>query len=250
MTEQEWLTGESPQKTRGHLEEAGRTSERKLRLFATVCCRRVGRWFLDPCQHAAVEVLERYADGLATAGELHAACTAAGEIDEGHHLLTGGRLEADQDALDAAYHAAQAVAQAACNDPPGRDQPTYFHRLYDTIMHAVEAAGYGAVAADPVGGRSLAAQAAERTALAGLLRCVVGNSFRRAAFDPAWRTSTAVALAAQMYDSRDFSAMPILADALMDAGCDNDDVLNHCRTPGEHVRGCWVVDLILAKESP
>jgi hypothetical protein len=62
-----------------------------------------------------------------------------------------------------------------------------------------------------------------------------------------WRTSTAVTLAQQMYDSRDFSAMPILADALQDAGCDNADILDHCRGPGPHVRGCWVVDLVLGK---
>jgi hypothetical protein len=51
-----------------------------------------------------------------------------------------------------------------------------------------------------------------------------------------------------MYDSRDFSAMPILADALQDASCDNEDVLTHCRGQGSHVRGCWVVDLCLGKE--
>jgi hypothetical protein len=51
-----------------------------------------------------------------------------------------------------------------------------------------------------------------------------------------------------MYASRDFSAMPILADALQDAGCDSDDVLNHCRGEDSHVRGCWVVDLVLSKE--
>ncbi|WP_232069567.1 hypothetical protein [Gemmata massiliana] len=67
-------------------------------------------------------------------------------------------------------------------------------------------------------------------------------------FSSLWRTSTAVALAAQMYESRDFSAMPVLADALQDAGCDNADILNHCRGAGGHVRGCWVVDLVLGKE--
>jgi hypothetical protein len=51
-----------------------------------------------------------------------------------------------------------------------------------------------------------------------------------------------------MYESRDFGAMPILADALQDAGCASDDVLSHCRGPGPHVRGCWVVDLMLGKE--
>ncbi|MBY0456198.1 MAG: hypothetical protein K2V38_02555 [Gemmataceae bacterium] len=77
---------------------------------------------------------------------------------------------------------------------------------------------------------------------------IFGNPFRPVAFASAWRTDTAIALARQVYESRDFSAMPILADALQDAGCDNDDILSHCRNPGEHVRGCWVVDLVLGKE--
>ncbi|MBP3955754.1 hypothetical protein J8F10_10715 [Gemmata sp. G18] len=79
-------------------------------------------------------------------------------------------------------------------------------------------------------------------------REVLGNPFRPVTFAPDWRTSTALALAAQMYRSRDFSAMPILADALQDAGCENTDILNHCRGPGPHVRGCWGVDLVLEKE--
>ncbi len=62
-----------------------------------------------------------------------------------------------------------------------------------------------------------------------------------------WRTTTATTIASQMYDSREFGAMPILADALQDAGCENADILEHCRGPGPHVRGCWVVDLVLGK---
>jgi hypothetical protein len=91
-----------------------------------------------------------------------------------------------------------------------------------------------------------------------LLREVFGNPFttgrrrkrdprRGWAFEPAWRTDTVTALAHQMYESRDFSAMPILADALQDAGCDNPDLLAHCRDQAEHVRGCWALDLILAR---
>ena len=80
------------------------------------------------------------------------------------------------------------------------------------------------------------------------LRDIFGNPFRPVTFSPEWRTDTAVALARQMYESRDFSAMPILADALQDAGCDSDDILAHCRDPKQvHVRGCWVVDLVLGK---
>jgi hypothetical protein len=66
-------------------------------------------------------------------------------------------------------------------------------------------------------------------------------------FDPAWRTEHTVGLAEKMYDDRDFAALPILADALEEAGCDRADILSHCREPGAHVRGCWVVDLVLGK---
>ena len=88
----------------------------------------------------------------------------------------------------------------------------------------------------------------DTTCVHGIVRDIFGNPFRPAAFDPAWRTPTAVALASGMYESRDFGAMPILADALQDAGCDSDEVLGHCRGPGPHVCGCWVVDLVLGKE--
>ncbi len=77
---------------------------------------------------------------------------------------------------------------------------------------------------------------------------VFGNPARPVVFDPTWQTDTAVSLAKYMYESRDFSPMPILADALQDAGCDSEDVLNHCRDEKQmHVRGCWVVDLVLGK---
>jgi len=86
----------------------------------------------------------------------------------------------------------------------------------------------------------------ERTS--GLLREVFGNPVAPVAFSPTWRTSTTLALGQGMYDARDFSAMPILADALQDAGCEDAAILDHCRGPGPHVRGCWVVDLVLGKE--
>ena len=82
---------------------------------------------------------------------------------------------------------------------------------------------------------------------ASLVRDIYGNPFRPVTFDPAWRSATAAGLAGSMYTARDFAAMPILADALEESGCDNPDVLAHCRGPGPHVRGCWVVDLVLGK---
>jgi hypothetical protein len=81
------------------------------------------------------------------------------------------------------------------------------------------------------------------------LHRIFGNPFRPVTFSPEWRTDTAVALALQMYESRDFTAMPILADALQDTGCSDERILNHCRdASATHVRGCWVVDLVLGKE--
>ncbi|WP_232069664.1 hypothetical protein [Gemmata massiliana] len=81
------------------------------------------------------------------------------------------------------------------------------------------------------------------------LRDIFGNPFRSVRFSPEWRTNTALALAEQIYAARDFSAMPVFADALQDAGCDNDDILNHCRSANQvHARGCWVVDLVMSRE--
>jgi hypothetical protein len=82
-----------------------------------------------------------------------------------------------------------------------------------------------------------------------LVRDIFGNPFRPVALDPAWLTSTVVALAEGIYAERAFDRMPILADGLQDAGCDNPDVLNHCRdASATHVRGCWVIDLLTGRQ--
>lgn len=76
---------------------------------------------------------------------------------------------------------------------------------------------------------------------------IFGNPFRPVTINPRWLTETVVALATGIYSERAFDRMPILADALEDAGCDHADILDHCRSNGPHVRGCWVVDLLLGK---
>jgi hypothetical protein len=106
---------------------------------------------------------------------------------------------------------------------------------------AEDAAGASARFAGRLGGRL-------RGAAAGHLRDLFGNPFRPVAVDPSWLTPTVVALAAGIYADGAFDRLPILADALQAAGCDNADVLGHCRGPGPHVRGCWVTDLVLGKE--
>jgi hypothetical protein len=101
-----------------------------------------------------------------------------------------------------------------------------------------------------------------RAEMAALLRDVFGNPFRPYCdlcphdgtgvgvlrhFDPAWRTPAAVGIARRAYDERDFGALPVLADALEEVGCEDSDILAHCRSPGPHVRGCHVLDLVLGK---
>ena len=82
-----------------------------------------------------------------------------------------------------------------------------------------------------------------------LMREVFGNPFRPVTVNPAWLTSDVRLLAMGIYDEKAFNHLPILADALQDAGCDSDDILNHFRDPNAtHVRGCWALDLVLGKE--
>jgi len=93
-----------------------------------------------------------------------------------------------------------------------------------------------------------ASWALERCKQALVVREIFGNPFRPIPANTSWLTSTVVTLAQAIYDERAFDQLPILADALEDAGCGNADILNHCRQPGEHVRGCWLVDLLLGKQ--
>jgi hypothetical protein len=85
-----------------------------------------------------------------------------------------------------------------------------------------------------------------RRRVADVFRDVFGDPFAPPPLDPAWRTATAVGVARGVYADRAFDRLPILADALEDAGCDSPAVLAHCRDGGPHVRGCWVVDWVLA----
>jgi hypothetical protein len=98
-----------------------------------------------------------------------------------------------------------------------------------------------------IGPRHKAAVMAEWAVQASLLRDIFGNPFRRPHFDPTWQTSSVVRLAKAIYEERAFDQLPPLADALEEAGCTNADILAHCRQPGLHFRGCWVMDLILGK---
>jgi hypothetical protein len=204
---------------RNHLKR----DRRKHRLFACACCRRLWDHLPDERSRKAIEASEAYADGKIDKKALtqaRRAATRASSVAPKSPLYTGSGWAAED--------AAQMLANQGFTDV----FVACTARALFATMH--------------LGLRSLAEEEAEQ---AKLLRDVFGNPFRPVAFDPAWRTETVVAMAETLYESRDFSAMPILADALQDAGCDSDDVLNHCRNESQpHTRGCWVVDLVLGKE--
>jgi hypothetical protein len=211
MTEAEWLTSDDPQKMLTQIR--GRGSERKWRFVACECLRCLQGLAFDFDITEILGVAERLAEGDApedALGEARATVTYWHDIAQ------------NSDGYVAA------VADAALQDDP---QAGAFSALQNAEYFSHEAFGYG------IGYH-----------YAGRAREIFGNPFQPVAFDPEWKSDTAVSLAKQMYESRDFSTMPILADALQDAGCDNDDILNHCRDANAtHVRGCWVVDLVLGK---
>lgn len=210
MTEAEWLACAEPGPM---LERITVPGHRKSRLFACTCCRRIASLITLKAMQT-IEVAERFADGNATGDDLY----------EAHPKKAPSKTRAD---FSQTYAAAEAVCCAVAEK-------------LDAIR-VMQAQSWAAAASTD--------RHAEGAAQANLLRDIFGNPFRPMTLDPQWRESTVVALAQQMYESRDFSAMPILADALQDAGCDNDDILTHCRDAnGVHVRGCWVVDLVLGKE--
>jgi hypothetical protein len=83
---------------------------------------------------------------------------------------------------------------------------------------------------------------------ASLVRCIFGHPFQTVKFDVRWLSLSVRELAVSCYGERRFDALPFLADALQEAGCDQKAILNHCRQPGVHVRGCWALDLVLGGE--
>jgi hypothetical protein len=196
----------------------GDAGGRRWRLFACGCCRRVWYMLRDRQSRRAVEVAERFADGAAPARELEEACRGAWDT---------WQLWPRMDSL-----AVKAVGAATWVAKPAVGP----HEAATVLEY------------------TLASEARLRPdeALldrAALVRDVFGNLFRPVAVDPAWlawNDGTLVRLARALYDEGAFDRLPVLADALEEAGCTDPDILSHCRAPAAHVRGCWLLDLLLA----
>jgi hypothetical protein len=210
QTEAGWLACTYPGSMLPHVLKG---SARKLRLFAVACCRRVWHLLPDPRSRRAVEAAEQWADGLLATTALRAARRAAHEVALGAH----GRH-------------AWALRAADWAAVPRKDKVSITAAMARWALEE---------------------RKPEERHQCDLLRDVFGFPFRPVAVDPGWRAwhgGAVVQVARAIYDEKRFADLPILADALEDAGCGNAEILAHCRGGGVHVRGCWVVDRVLAKE--
>jgi hypothetical protein len=234
MTEAEWLDSDNPLPMLIFLRR--KASQRRFRLYAVGCCRPILQLMPDECCRQAVAIAERFADGRATAEALREATEAAFDSSEDNSVATGRRSFAEGQGI---YFAARAASYAAHTSADEAARCTA-RTLY---LAAVGAAG------DLVTGMAArqAASCTVRHYRIRLIHDVFGNPFRPVKLDPAWRTGQVKRIAHAIYDDRRFEYMPVLGEALEEAGCTDQDLLNHCRQPGEHVRGCWVVDLLLGK---
>ncbi len=222
MTEAEWLTCTAPEPMLEFLYSRER-NERKLRLFVCACCRRIWHLLDDRCRNY-IEVFERCLDGLVGRKELFH--TEKPSFDNLRGL----------NPHSAAYVASYLVSQITTQSGTG----------WALAWNAVSEARQALLLQSPQFDNSV-----ECKAQAAHIREIFGNPFSPVLIERTilrWQDAIVPKLAQGLYGQLAFDLLPILADALEEAGCTNAYILNHCRQPGEHVRGCWVIDLILGKE--
>jgi hypothetical protein len=229
VTESEWQAGVFPNSMLEQLRSLA--SDRKLRLYLVACSHmfldRLGDPRLGWLQEV-VDVSERFADGRAKRKEIEGARKLGKEI--------WGQIP---------HHQTAAFGTAALAWNTTRDKT--FTAAMDASVSYVWSANARRQNKGPLFGDDKVLSGH----LCSLLRDIFGNPFRPSVIAPdwlAWNDGTVVKLARTIYEDRRWDIMPILGDALEDAMCDNDYILQHCRGPGPHARGCWVVDLILGKE--
>jgi hypothetical protein len=237
VTEAEWNIYADPQGMLEFLWCSGKLSDRKARLFAVAVCRRIWHALKDERSRRVVEVAERYADRLAVRGEVHSARAEALAAVRG--VLKCSATVASMRATRAAYGCLKSDFGAS-------------------LQTAQEVASDAAGASDERSPEDWdVAVRTEANAQVPLVRCLFGNPFRTLIVDQTWLTwnnGNVQKLARAAYEERelplgtlDTTRLGILADALEEAGCDDEHLLAHLRGPCPHARGCFVVDALLGK---
>lgn len=248
MTEQEWLECSRPKEPLKYLGSG--ITERKFRLFGAACCRRIWTLLDNDATRRVVEIAEQVADGKAPADLLGAVWSEAyrdlvsdEDADAAYHLGWGGLISNKRIfghnpniglwfyAYGLAVSAADALARSksgmSCLEDmsfeSGNERASWLVDLCKEVYRE------------------------ENGHQVRIIRCIFGNPFHPVSLDRTTLTHTVVSLAHAVYDEVAFDRLPILADALEDAGCHDAAILEHCRGPGPHVRGCWVLDLLLER---
>jgi hypothetical protein len=238
MTEAEWLNCTDPTPMLELLR--GKGSDRQFRLFAVACCRRMWHLLPDERSRRAVEVAERFAEGTADEAELRSTNLC---MEFNPATLESAAFLASVHRYDrpSTLHRYGIVDMAHLDEAARRRLESICLSGFQFPTDVAVAVARRAVAVDPP---------TEAATQAALVRCMFGNPFRPAVIDPPlvrWNDSTVVKIAQAIYDDRTFDLMPILADALEEAGCHDADILTHCRQPGPHAIGCWVIHSLLGR---
>jgi hypothetical protein len=242
MTEAEWLACDDPVAMLSVV-----SGTRALRLFSAAGCRHIWHLLTDERGRRAVEVAERFADGEATEEEREAAFEAAIEAQGDAEVQAYDRVGTGL--LESVGIMATAAANAASESWTfdGRHAELYY--LVGNPLDALrlETVERGQPVPDP--------NKADLALFVSLLREIFGNPFRMVTLDPSLLTPTVVGLAQAAYGDRhlpsgelDADRLAVLADALEEAGCADATILTHLHSAGLHVRGCWVVDLLVGKK--
>ncbi len=229
-----------------------KVSLRKLRLFGLACCRRVAHLIDDESMSVPrlLELAEANADGLAGDAEMRAARSQlqlsqswASRREKQPPPNKLRQIRASGFAIDAFADIFGLLPRQCDLYPPYPlpDDPDWILGS-DVLEDARLACAWSAPAS-----QQEEAFAAEGALQAQLVREIIANPFRPVVLAVAWLTRDAVAIAHEIYDERRFGDMPILADALEDAGCKDPTILDHCRQSGQHVRGCWLIDTLTGK---
>jgi hypothetical protein len=239
VTEEDWLSACKPDVMLEHLQRHSPrfASRRKPRLFACGCCRLGWSFLTDPKARFAVEVAERFADGQATMQERDAA----------RHALNSGVGTVADPIRPPPWNSPSSLAHATGGS--GKCVWAAARQAAATLVRLRVLAALGPDPQNRPGAEWRRVRAEERVVVCELIRDLWPNPFRSLEELPKdalhWNGGTVVKMAQRIYDDRAFDDLPVLGDALQDAGVDDETILRHCRGPGPHARGCWIVDSIL-----
>lgn len=226
MTEKDWEEADDPFRLLAFVR--GKASDRQLRHLMLAFVEWLVRVMPDNATEKVIDLLSTFADGGMSRKTLDQRLDRYSKSCG--WFKTFGYPWSGEELRPSLYEAAES-ALVWCLRPVMPDDVFYLNRAIEALSESDADASARVVA----------------QARADNIRDIFGNPFRSVALDPGWRTSTVVTLAEGIYADRAFDRLPILADALQDAGCDHPDILAHCRSDGPHVRGCWIVDLLLGK---